>query len=382
MPAPDDFFNNTQRLASKIKTDIITKYFKAWLDIMVSRSPGGRVGYVDLFCGPGQFQDEAGEVFPSTPLKILDQMQSDPALTRALSVHFNDAKSEYTQQLAQTLSEHPAWPNVAQRVSITTQPMTAAALRSHVLPYPALYFLDPFGYGGFSLDDVNAVVRQHGNDLLFFFNYNRFNPELSHPNDIIRRQPVTLLGEASHTALQNALAGQQTAETRKQIITNHLWRQLELGGIPQHYVVPFEFKFSDRDRTSHFLVFVSKNAVARKIIRDVMAGLRTDRAGGSFEFNPHDPAFDPGNREQGLFGNHFALGDELVKMFSGQCLSVTQIISRRDLACPRSPYIGKDYKTVLKQLRQEGALSAIRPNGKAVIVHQMPDDALVTFLPG
>lgn len=369
MPTPSDFFNE-QRNASKIKTAIVVKYFKPWLEIMTKRNP--KVGYVDLFSGPGKYVSDADEEVSSTPLLILDLVAQHPALTSKLHLRFNDANAEHASCLREAMSMHPAWPLVEQRVSISNERITAEQLKSWVLSYPALYFLDPFGYGGFTFDDLNAIVRRHGNDVLFFFNFNRFNLELNHKNDKIKRQPEILLGGQSYHDLQDKLTGVDTSAERQQVITDHLWTQLERGGEPHHFVVPFEFKFKDRDRTSHYLVFVSKNRYARKIIREVMAGLRSNRAGGNFEYNPH---------EQGgtLFDPHFSLGEDLRRMFTGKTLTVEKIIAEHDLAFPRSPYIEKDYKDALKQLRSTDHLSVIKADGKAVPLTQMPPTALVTF---
>lgn len=372
MPAPTDFFDDAQRLPSKIKTDIVVKYFKSWLDIMTRQKFVTRVGYVDLFSGPGQFRDEDNRASPSTPLRILDLVEQHPALTSQLHLSFNDADPDYAQNLRRAMSAHPAWARISARTTITNETVTAETVRSRILPYPALYFLDPFGYGGFTFDDLNTIVRQHGSDLLFFFNYNRFNPELNHPNAKILRQPEVLLGTRSFQELKEKLRGNPPAQERQRLITDHLWSQLERGGIPEHYVVPFEFKFGDRDRTSHYIVFVSKNKSARKIIREVMAGLRTDQAGGSFAFNPHGD-------QPPLLGGHFMLGDELLRMFAGQTLEVEKIMLGHDLAAPRSPYIEKDYKTVLKQLRASDHIRVVKPDGKTVPEHQMPNTALVTF---
>ncbi|MGY2894707.1 three-Cys-motif partner protein TcmP [Deinococcus sp. UYEF24] len=371
MPTPDDFFNNSQRLASKIKTDLVVKYLKPWLDIMNRHHPGP-LGYVDLFCGPGKFVNDVGAEFPSTPLRVLDLVAENPALTARLQLQFNDAKAAHVEQLKTAMSQHAAWRLIEDRVTLTSEAVTSSSLSRHLPPYPSLYFLDPFGYGGFSLADLNRIVQGHGNDLLFFFNYNRFNPELNHPLEKIRLQTESLLGSQSLSRLLEKLAATGAESRRQAIITDHLWTQLEMGGLPRHYVVPFEFKFGDRDRTSHYIVFVSKNKNARRIIKEVMAGLRTDRAGGSFEFNPHAVV-------GGLFDGHFLLGDELQRMFSGRTLTVGEIIAAHDLACLRAPYVEKDYKEALKQLRQQGHLSVIKPDHKPVPAHQMPDAAIVTF---
>jgi hypothetical protein len=54
-----------------VKTKLVTKYFRAWSTIMLgkSRTPNGPLAYVDLFSGPGCFDDGK----PSTPLWIRGQ---------------------------------------------------------------------------------------------------------------------------------------------------------------------------------------------------------------------------------------------------------------------------------------------------------------------
>lgn len=379
MPAPSDFYTNPQRLSSKIKTDILAKYFKAWLDIMTKPqyNPSGQVGYVDLFAGAGKFTDEEGNDYPSTPLRIMDIVEKNPELTRNLWLRFNDAKPAYAEELRCNLEAHPAWPLIAERIQITSSTISTNTLHEYVPPFPALYFLDPFGYGGFSVSDLSRIVRGHGNDLLFFLNYNRFNQDLNHPDPKILAHPEALLGSNSYSRLQTSLkelAQQEVSKGKRQeLITDHLWTQLEMGGQPYHYIIPFEFKFSDKDRTSHYVVFITKNKRARKIMREVMAGLRTDKAAGGFEFNPH-------SRPSGLFGNSFTLGDEMIALCKGETLSVDEVMLKHDLSYPRTTAIEKDYKEALKALRQADRIIVVKPDGKSVPTRYMPNDALVTFL--
>lgn len=56
----------TQREQSAIKTKLVVKHFNAWAQIMKSRSK--YIGYVDLFAGPGIYEDG----MKSTPIYILD----------------------------------------------------------------------------------------------------------------------------------------------------------------------------------------------------------------------------------------------------------------------------------------------------------------------
>ena len=61
---------------SKIKSEIVTKYFCAWSNVMLGyqskRLPkiSKRIAYVDLYSGPGRYEDGS----PSTPLMILEKI--------------------------------------------------------------------------------------------------------------------------------------------------------------------------------------------------------------------------------------------------------------------------------------------------------------------
>ena len=59
---------------SKVKTTIATKYFFTWADIVGRKTRSNRIGYVDLYAGPGRFMDGT----KSTPLLILERAINDP----------------------------------------------------------------------------------------------------------------------------------------------------------------------------------------------------------------------------------------------------------------------------------------------------------------
>jgi three-Cys-motif partner protein len=64
-----------------VKTKLVAKYFGAWARIMLShaRGTGPRIAYIDLFSGPGRFDDGK----PSTPLWILRQALKNPKTLRS-----------------------------------------------------------------------------------------------------------------------------------------------------------------------------------------------------------------------------------------------------------------------------------------------------------
>ena len=90
------FFNEAKE-QSQVKTAIVTKYFDAWWRIVLPRvaKSHGRVGYLDLFAGPGRFLD--GTI--STPLLILQNAIAEPKLAASLVTMFNDASKESSSNL-------------------------------------------------------------------------------------------------------------------------------------------------------------------------------------------------------------------------------------------------------------------------------------------
>ena len=63
----DNFFSS-QKEKSRVKTLIVTEFFKAYFPIISSTDLNRDVWYIDLFCGPGCYEDGT----PSTPVQLLD----------------------------------------------------------------------------------------------------------------------------------------------------------------------------------------------------------------------------------------------------------------------------------------------------------------------
>jgi len=55
----DNNFFDESREQSQIKARIVTKYFWAWAKVISpsTRARGNRIAYIDLFAGPGRYED-------------------------------------------------------------------------------------------------------------------------------------------------------------------------------------------------------------------------------------------------------------------------------------------------------------------------------------
>src|ERR1051326_180430 len=70
---------------------------------------------------------------------------------------------------------------------------------------PTLFFVDPWGYKGLSLQLVNSVLKDWGCDCIFFFNYNRINMGLSNP--VVQEHMAGLFGEKRADVMRAKLEG-------------------------------------------------------------------------------------------------------------------------------------------------------------------------------
>jgi three-Cys-motif partner protein len=86
--ANEKFFDES-REQSQVKSTIVRKYFWACASIITRTTRGDRIAYIDLFAGPGRYND--GTV--STPLLILQHAINDPAMQKMLVAMFNDANA-------------------------------------------------------------------------------------------------------------------------------------------------------------------------------------------------------------------------------------------------------------------------------------------------
>jgi three-Cys-motif partner protein len=152
-------FFDTPEQQSVIKTQLVTKYFGAWSNIMLPRARGAppRIAYVDLFSGPGRFADGTD----STPLWVLKHAIDDSRLRAHLVTVFNDRNPAFVEQLRaaihalpriETLSYEPEVENIQVGLELVD---VLKGIRS----IPTLFFIDPWGYRGLSLDLIGGAIR-------------------------------------------------------------------------------------------------------------------------------------------------------------------------------------------------------------------------------
>ena len=362
---------------SRVKSAIVAKYFDVWARVIVAvqkRSPSTarQIAYIDLFAGPGRYNDGTR----STPLLILEKAIENPDIRDRLVTLFNDKDKANSRSLQDAINALPGIRGLRYKPQVYHHEVGEQIVKmfEQMKLVPTLFFVDPWGYKGLSLRLLNSVVKDWGCDCIFFFNYNRINMGLH--NHAVKEHMDALFGPERAADLRKRLEPLSPAEREIEIIEQLCQAIKEMG---PKYVLPFRFKDERRVRTKHHLIFVSKHFRAYEIMKDIMAreSSRAEQGVPSFEYNPID--IKRTSRQSLLFQLSTPLdelGDMLLTEYVGRTMTVQQIYEQHSVD---RPYTKKNYKSVLMQLESTGKIAAKRQSRQRK--GAMGDNVSVTFPP-
>lgn len=343
-----DFFH-APKDESRVKADIVEAFFVGWARIIggYQKSQGRPVnlGYLDLFAGPGCYDDGT----ETTAIRVLNRVLENEDRRRGTRLVFNEWDGSLLERLESNVERVQREQN--RRLSIDpiftnekVDPDYSSCL-ALIVGRPTLIFVDPWGYVGLTLRLLRDLVSlEFGNDLIFFFNYRRINAAVS--NDLFRKH-------------MDALFGSRSKALREQVSKLHGYpRELaimeaissELSENVGEFVQRFRFG-PTTDEASHYLFFVSKSRKGHELMTNIMAKRGTvDRFGvPTFEFTMSQQdslfAIDPVE----------TLADGLVQKYRGQTMAVVEIFQTDS---PGKQLQIKQYKSALMRLEARGFVEA------------------------
>ena len=351
----DNQFFAESREQSQIKARIVAKYFWAWAKVIIpsTKTHGNRIAYIDLFAGPGRYED--GTL--STPLMVLQHAIEDQDMRNMLVASFNDRDVDNVGKLRAAVEALPGISTLKHKPQITNEVVgeQLTSMFATVKLVPTFFFVDPWGYKGLSLGLINSVLQNWGCDCVFFFNYNRVNMGLN--NDAVREHMDVLFGKQRADKLRENLNGLASTD-RENLIVEELAQSLKaLGG---SFVLPFAFKDENGSRTKHHLIFVTKHRKGYEIMKEIMAKESSEHIQGvpSFEFS------QASERCQMLFELSRPvddLADMLMNDFAGETVTMENIYFRHSVG---KPYITKNYKQALVELESQQRVTVEPPAEK------------------
>lgn len=372
MPENEVFFSD-QTEQSATKAHIVSSYFTAWSRVI--KKWDCKMAYIDLFCGPGRYADNK----PSAPLQIIQSTLADPVLVEKMMFLFNDNDQANVNSLQREISSLDADGKLKQ-IQFFSKTIDIDSHRSLLIPknVPVLSFVDPFGYKGLTRDLINKLIANSGSDCIFFFNYNRINMALS-SNTKFDDHLIGIFGEERTKSLKTQLASLSPSQ-REPIVINALIEALiEDKG---NYVLPFKFYSAEMLRTSHFIVFVTKNNVACKIMKQIMYSNSAKDNDGVATFSFEDSRnFTDGFSQLSIFyGPIKDLEQAIISKYSGRTVTVQQLCDEVDCDFTNQ-FVSKNVTDILKRMEHEGQITVIsgRKQKMRKGVLNMPQNAIIRF---
>lgn len=348
----EQFFNERTG-QSAVKAEIVSKYFWSWAKIIMPRARDGKIAYIDLFAGRGRYEDGA----KSTPLLVLETAIKDKKMREMLVTIFNDVDENSSQSLATEIKALPGVNLLKYKPQVYNHEVGTEIIQmfQKMRLIPTFFFVDPWGYKGLSLKLINSVLKNWGCDCIFFFNYNRINMGLS--NESVKEHMDALFGEQRAEVLRQKLEPLSAIQRELTIVEELAEALKEMGG---KFVLPFGFKNDSGSRTTHHLIFVSKNATAYKVMKEIMASESSASNQGiaSFEYSPAD------TRQPLLFELLRPLDeleDLLLKDFAGRSATPEEIYDEHNVD---KPFTMKNYKEALRNLEAHTKIVADVPAAK------------------
>jgi len=330
---------------SSVKKRLVVKYFSAWVRVMNSIKKNDKIAYIDLFCGPGRYED--GTI--STPLEILNIIAENNDYCNKFVTVFNDKDlnnvSKLKKEIESILAIHklkhkPILMN--EEIDINFSDIFKGAM------IPSLIFIDPWGYKGITKKLFYELLKSWGCDCILFFNYNRIRPGIENPK--MEEHMVSLFGTDRFTSLNKKLKTCQSGDCEAIILNEFAEAMRDIGA---KYVLPFRFENKDQDKTSHYIIFLSKNFLGYNIMKQIMYNESSDKTQdvASFEYIP---AKNQQLSLLSLFDRPLdELGNDLLKKYSKKNLTLTELYQQHSID---TKFIIKNYKDLLIELESQSKI--------------------------
>lgn len=361
MTTTKDFFEE-QTMSSRIKASIVSEYFPQYCKIIATKYLPERIRYIDLFAGPGIYQD--GNV--STPILVARKCIADDFLRKYVWLMYND--KEYSAELENNFNrEFPIGtfrfkPYFANRIIGQSEKVSTFLSKNthseNKNKTPSLLFIDPFGYKGIDTTVLASFLTNWGNEIFIFVNTKRINPALD--NDKFR-DLMSQWFPTTYDEIQNDKRFTRSVSERLNLIIDKLGSEYERILKCKVYYTAFKFQEEDIDATSHYILHLTKGSRGFDLIKTVyndFANVGTIFDGvNTYTFdtkkinNPVQELFDVQCQNQ----NIDKLKEEIYKQFAGRKLTASNLFEEHQA---KSLYCRSHYTEALRRLVEDGKLKS------------------------
>jgi three-Cys-motif partner protein len=343
-----EFFKKL-REGSRTKQKIVSEYFVYYNRVMARRNE--KVGYADLFAGPGLYANSEGLAHRSIPVLVCEAAIREKVIREKVHLWFNEGDPENYRQLRTAIESISNVETLRYAPTIGNKIIDSGWTETLTkLSVPTLVFLDPCGYKGLSLKLVAAVLGGFGNDCIFFFNYSRVNMKLN--LELMNKSIDDFFEPDRARTLRAAIKGKSPDEREKIIV------DAVESAIRHAKGVPLFFKFlSDVNRTSHHLVFASKNLAAVNAMKRILNSASSTVIEGVGS-GKHDPR--AGKVSAPLFGGLYEVEERLLTIYGGRQIQFKVLLQEE----ASTRFTETNYRDALLKLEREGRIAVDPPAEK------------------
>lgn len=339
----------------EVRSNIILKYFQQWSNELIQgiKMEGleEKFAFVDLCVGFGL---EGSNTAIAT--KILQLTTKNKALRSMLSTVFNDKETEVIANLTKDITNIDWVETMTFQPSINLSEVDKPVLSalSLIKTLPTLAILDWWNYKGVNIELLQNLVHKSRADCLFIFDYKsilRALPKKSKQDDLIR-----VFGSAILLKLKEQLKGRLPAYQKEKLILAALKNRLNQA-VKTPYLLEYKF-YDSKNKTSHFLFFISQNQAAYTLMREVFCAESQiiEDGIGNLEYNPSK---GPQQRisSQTLFGSMFNLEQDLLETYKSQTLQIIDIYENHHSG---KALVKKNYIDALLNLERKNKITVTR----------------------
>lgn len=264
---------------TEIKLAILRKYLGAWATIL----KGQRIlYYVDGFAGPGWlWHPRVRKKVPGSPVQTI-QLYLDHRLDKGWDCDLRlvniEKKKSYFEQLERETSEY-------KKKGVKIRNIRGEFLDnlkdilSEIRQYHTFFFIDPFGISGIEFSELEAVLVRQNTEILLNFNYDGLQRCIGDLKKIRVRDPKMRAKAQSTIDRVCKLLNITEQELEQTVTSSGISKYKQISLLKKYrdnlwkyktYVYPLPINFPGTERTFYYLIFMTENIIALKIMKDVM----------------------------------------------------------------------------------------------------------------
>lgn len=375
-------FFDSQTLSSRIKASIVSEYFPQYCGIITKKHTPAKIGYFDMFAGPGIYKD--GNI--STPILIGQKCVDDIVLKDIVWMIFNDMsfKDELERNFkaffpSGTFTQQPLFGNVV----FGEYPKTDTFLTQNTYvnkknERPSILFIDPWGYKHINTPILVKFLKSWGNEIFIFVNTKRLNADIEKE---ISQDNIRVIFPTTYPKLKSEKKLQSNVEQRHKFIVDCIAQEFR-AEYQNIYCTAFEFMEENQSSPSHYLLHITKSPRGFELIKHIYDKYANVHRclDSSYVTYTYDPKKVPGME---LFDEQFKqekiefLKRQLQIEYAGKTVSARQLFKEHQKNCL---YAEKHYRLALRQLSDEGHLNVVyADSSKHRVSVKLEDYCILTF---